>query len=170
MDKKSVCALFTGSFDPVTLGHEDIIKRAAALFDKLYVTAFINKDKAGLFSPDTRLAFLQKVCADLPNVTVCRDDGMVADFVKREGIDLIVRSVRGAKDADYERMMAAYNKEKCGAETLLFCADEALAHISSTAVREALLRGEDAHDMLPACIWEDVTKNLQSLQKKPNND
>lgn len=170
MDKKSVCAMFTGSFDPVTLGHEDIIRRAAALFDRLYVTAFINKDKEGLFPPALRLAFLEKVCADLPNVTVCRDDGMVADFVTREGIDLIVRSVRGAADADYERTMADYNKEKCGVETLLFCADPRLAHISSTAVREALLRGEDAHGLLPACIWEDVAKNLQSLQKKTNKD
>ena len=166
MTKKPLHALFTGSFDPVTAGHEDIIRRIAALFDRVTVAVFINKDKKGMFTPAERECLLQKVCAPYENVRVSRDEGMVVDFVKREGIDLIVRSVRNEKDFAYEKEMAAFNKAHSGRDTLLLFADEALAHLSSTEVRRRLAMGEDVSALLPAIILEDVL----NLQKKANND
>lgn len=168
--KKPIHALFTGSFDPVTLGHEDVIHRAAALFDTLTVAVFINKDKEGLFTPEEREALLKKVCAPLPNVKVCYDYGMVADFVIREGIDVIVRSVRDEGDLSYERQMAAFNKERCGKETVFFSADDTLSSLSSTLVRQSLATGGDIESMVPTVILDDVLKKGQSLQKKANND
>lgn len=166
MKPKSTHALFTGSFDPVTVGHEDIIRRAAALFDRLTVAVFINKDKTGLFTPEEREALLKKVCAPYPNVRVCRDEGMVADFVTREGIDLIVRSVRNERDLPYEIQMASFNKARCGKETVFLPAEEALANISSTLVRQCLAKGEDTKGMIPHAIREDIAKKAQSLHKK----
>ena len=166
MTKQPLHALFTGSFDPVTLGHEDIIRRIAALFDKVTVAVFINKDKAGMFSFAERERLLTKVCAPYPNVRVTHDDGMVADFVRREGIDLIVRSVRNEKDFAYEREMAAFNNAHSGRDTLLLFADESLASLSSTEVRQKLASGEDVRKLLPASIWEDML----NLQKMTNND
>ncbi|MBO5755181.1 MAG: pantetheine-phosphate adenylyltransferase [Clostridia bacterium] len=166
MTKKSLHALFTGSFDPVTLGHEDIIRRAATLFDKVTVAVFINKAQQGMFSPSEREALLKKVCLPYPNVSVTHDDGMVADFVLREGIDLIVRSVRDEKDFAYEREMADFNKARSGKETILLWADPSHATVSSTEVRSRLLANEDVSALLPPAILDDVL----NLQKKANKD
>ena len=166
MTKKPLHALFTGSFDPVTIGHEDMIRRASALFDRVTVAVFINKDKTGAFSPSERVELLEKLCLPYPNVDVTRDDGMVADFVLREGIDLILRSVRNEKDLAYEKEMAAFNKAHCGKETVLLLADEAHAEISSTEVRRRLSCGEDIRALVPAVILDDVL----NLQKKANKD
>ena len=166
MTKQPLHALFTGSFDPVTAGHEDIIRRVASLFDRVTVAVFHNKDKQGMFSPVERESLLRKVCAPYGNVRVTRDEGMVVDFVRREGIDLIVRAVRDEKDLAYEKEMAAFNKAHSGKETLLLFADESLAHLSSTEVRRRLTVGEDASPLLPASIVEDVL----NLQKKAKSD
>ncbi len=166
MKRKTTNALFTGSFDPVTVGHENVIRRAAALFDTLTVGIFINKDKAGLFSPEEREELLRKVCAPFDNVRVCRDEGMVADFVTREGIDLIVRSVRDEKDLPYERQMAAFNKARCGKETVFLSAEEGLSEVSSTLLRKRLTEGREIASLVPAAILEDMIKKSQSFQQK----
>ena len=95
---------------------------------------------------------------------------MVADFVIREGIDVIVRSVRDEGDLSYERQMAAFNKERCGKETVFFSADDTLSSLSSTLVRQTLATGGDIESMVPAVILDDVLKKGQTLQKKANND
>lgn len=166
MTKQPLHALFTGSFDPVTKGHEDIIRRIAALFDKVTVAVFINKDKRGMFSPDERVCLLRKTCVPYENVRVTRDDGMVADFVRREGIDLIIRSVRNEKDFAYEREMAAFNKEHSGRDTLLLFANDAFSLLSSTEVRRRLASGQDVGELVPSSIREDIL----NLQKKANTN
>ena len=148
--------MITGSFDPVTVGHEDIIRRASSLFDDVRVTVFINPEKPGMFSADTRVSFLKSVAKKYPNVSVDFDSGMVIDYVKRENIAMIVRAVRDEKDLAYEIKMADFNRENSGVETLLFTADPALSEISSTEVRRRITSGEAFFALVPAEIHGEI--------------
>ena len=148
--------MLTGSFDPVTVGHEDIIRRASSAFDDLRVVVFLNAEKPGMFSPEERLRFLSAVCAKYPNVRVDRDDGMVVDYVKREGISLILRSLRGASDLAYEMKMADYNRAHSGVETVFLSGDPSLSAVSSSEVRRRILSGEDYALLLPPEIREEI--------------
>lgn len=148
--------MITGSFDPVTLGHEDIIRRAAALFPSVRVVIFVNDEKPGLFPLEKRLSLLRAVCAKYPNVSVDFDRGMVVDYAAREGISLIVRAVRDEKDLPYELAMADYNRTHGGVETLLLCASPALGAISSTEVRRRIAAGEDPSELLPEEIRGEI--------------
>ena len=143
-------ALITGSFDPITTGHLDIITRAAAIFDAVFVVAFENAGKKCMFSPEKRLALMARACSGIKNVVTDYYDGYVVDYMKIHGIDIIVRGIRNSDDAVYELMMAQNNKklfEK--AETVFLPASEGFEDISSTSVREAVLRGEAS----PFCPW-----------------
>ena len=158
--------MITGSFDPVTVGHEDVIRRAALCFDDLRVTVFLNPEKPGMFSPDLRVSLLKQVCAEFPNVTVDFDDGMVADYVKREGIGLILRAVRDERDLAYEMKMADYNREKSGVETLLLAASPALSSVSSSEVRRRIASGEDYTSLIPTEIRGEIAKIVKNLPLK----
>lgn len=155
--------MITGSFDPVTVGHEDVIRRAALCFDDLRVTVFLNPEKPGMFSPDERVSLLKQVCAEFPNVTVDFDDGMVADYVKREGIGLILRAVRDERDLAYEMKMADYNRERSGVETLLLAASPTLSSVSSSEVRRRIASGEDYTSLIPTEIRGEIAKIVKNL-------
>lgn len=141
--------LFTGSFDPVTRGHADLIARLSRLFPEVVVTVFQNAEKTHLFTPEERMAMLAAVTARFPNVTVDLSYGYVSDYVKAHAIDAIVRGIRNPSDATYEREMAEYNKKHAGVETLFLFPDAENADISSTAAREALLRGAIPEKLVP---------------------
>lgn len=141
--------LFTGSFDPVTQGHADIIARLSRIFPEVVVTVFQNAEKAHLFTPEERLAMLSAVAAAYPNVMVDVSSGYVADYVKAHKIDLIVRGIRNPDDVAYEREMAEYNKAHSGVETMYFFPEREYASLSSTAAREYLMRGEIPVSLVP---------------------
>lgn len=151
-------AMITGSFDPVTRGHEDIIRRACALFDEVRVTVFLNPEKPGMFTAEERLSLLKRVCAKFPRVSVDFDSGMVVDYTRREGIDLLVRAVRDERDLTYEMQMADYNRTHGGIETLFFAASPALSGISSSEVRRRIASGESADGLLPPEICEEIAE------------
>ena len=163
MKKTTAPVLITGSFDPVTRGHEDVIRRVAEKFDRVRVTVFQSDTKKGMFPCERRLAFLRTVCAKFSNVEVDIDRGMVADYVRREGITLIIRAVRDPSDALYEAEMAEFNRRASGVETLLLFADPTLRSVSSSAVRKKLREGEDARDLLPREIADDIKENWQKF-------
>ncbi|MFF5405087.1 pantetheine-phosphate adenylyltransferase [Streptomyces misionensis] len=128
-------ALFPGSFDPVTQGHEDILRRAALLFDEVVVCVMSNPNKTGRHPVAERLDRLRAAARDLTNVTVdSHTGGLLIDYCRRAGIDVVVRGVRGVADLDYEMPMARMNHELAGVETFFIAADPALAHVSSTLV------------------------------------
>lgn len=162
--------MLTGSFDPVTVGHEDIIRRASESFDRLRVVVFLNPEKPGMFSPEERVSFLRAVCAKYPNVTVDRDDGMVSDFVKRNEISLILRSLRGASDLDYEMKMADYNRSHCGVETVFLSGDPALATVSSSEVRRRIAAKEDFSSLIPGEIREEITEIVKNGSENKKSD
>ncbi len=150
-------ALITGSFDPVTRGHFDLIRRTAALFERVEVVLFRNSEKTPMFSEAERLAWLSAVCREAgENVRVAISEGTVADYAKERGITLIVKGVRNAADLAYEQDMAALNRMAGACETLFLPTDPSLSFVSSSAVREFLRRELDARALLPEVIAEDV--------------
>ena len=150
-------ALITGSFDPVTRGHFDLIRRTAALFERVEVVLFRNSEKSPMFSEAERLTWLSAVCRDAgENVRVAISEGTVADYARERGIRVIVKGVRNAADLAYEQDMAALNRMAGGCETLFLPTDPALSFVSSSAVREFLRRDLDAKGLLPEVIADDV--------------
>ena len=156
----SIC-VFAGSFDPVTLGHEDIIRRAARLCDRLYVCVMYNPAKAGCFDVETRLALLKKVTADIPNVTVDAWNGLMVDYVRKTGADFVVRGVRRYADLENESNLAEINRRLYPEmETILLLTKPEHACISSSAVREAALFHADFTSFVPACIVNDLQNHF----------
>ncbi|MFF3940950.1 pantetheine-phosphate adenylyltransferase [Streptomyces phaeofaciens] len=128
-------ALFPGSFDPVTEGHQAVLRRAALLFDEVVVCVMFNANKTGRSPIAERLDRLRAAATDLSNVTVdSHTGGLLVDYCRQAGIDVVIRGVRGAADLDYEMPMARMNHELAGVETFFIAADPTLAHVSSTLV------------------------------------
>src|SRR5699024_6700956 len=103
-------AAYTGTFDPITNGHADVIRRAASMYDSLIVAVATNTSKKSIFNQDERLDLARQVMADTPNVTVMPVSGLIVDFARQHGIRVLVRGVRGVGDYEYERQMAAMNR------------------------------------------------------------
>ena len=132
-------ALYPGSFDPFTAGHEAIVRRGLALFDKIYVAVGVNTDKQYMFSVEERLERIKKCFADEPRVETIDYSGMTVDLCHSMDIQFILRGIRDAKDLDYEQTIAAVNHALDPAiETVLLMADSEHRDISSTLVREQL--------------------------------
>ena len=148
-DKKLTVAVVPGSFDPLTLGHRNVIVRCAALFDRVVVGILINPDKKGMFTMEERKAIARLTLADLPNVMVETDSGYLTDFAERMGASIIVKGVRTSVDFEYEQKMAYFNRARNPKiETMYLPADQTMTEISSTAVRDKLFRGEDLTGLL----------------------
>lgn len=146
-------AIFPGSFDPVTLGHLDIIERASRLFDRLIVVILENSDKYATFSMEERLAFLRRNTAHLPNVEVAGDHGLTVDFARKHAAVAIVRGVRSVKDYEYELDIASVNQHIAPeVETMLLYASPKYSYVSSSIIRELVKYGQD----ISAYVPEDV--------------
>ena len=149
--------IYPGSFDPATAGHEDMIRRAALLFDRLIVAVLHNPAKRGAFPVEKRLEMLRKIAAPIPNVTVASWDGLLVDFVRREGACAVVRGLRQVSDFETEMTMAQANSRLLpGMETVFLMTRPEQGCISSSVVREIASFGGDVRPFVPACIAEDV--------------
>lgn len=134
-----VIALFPGSFDPFTTGHEAILRRVLPLFDKVVVAVGVNSDKKYMFTVEERMARIREMLNDCPTVEVTSYSGMTVDLCHRLGAKVIIRGIRTAKDFDYEQTIAAVNRlQDPSIETLLLLADPEHVDISSTLEREKL--------------------------------
>lgn len=135
----AVLALFPGSFDPFTTGHEAILRRVLPLFDKVIVAVGVNSDKHYMFSLEERIALIRERLKDCPSVEVTAYQGMTIDLCHRLGAKVIIRGIRTSKDFDYEQTVAAVNRlQDPSIETLLLLADPEHVNISSTLERERL--------------------------------
>ncbi len=141
--------IIPGSYDPVTLGHLDIIKRAAEKYDEVYVVIFTNPEKKYTFSLDDRLKMLMLATDELDNVLVSYSLGLVIDYMREHGIEKIIKGYRNETDLEYERRQADWNLEFGGYQTELWEASSEFKNVSSTAVRKALANGNIPKDMLP---------------------
>ena len=148
-------ALIPGSFDPMTLGHLDIVKRALAEYDRVTVAVMINESKTYAHTIEERAEMVRLTVAGLPRVNVVTDRGMLVDLFDRLGADVIVKGVRNEKDRVYEENMAAYNLSKNPrAKTVLYEAEAARDDLSSTLVREKLAKGERPEGLLAPAVLD----------------
>ena len=142
-------ALFVGSFDPFTIGHQAIVSRALPLFDRLVIGVGVNERKQTMFSSEERVDTLRQLYANEPRVSVVAYTDLTVDLARREGATFIVKGVRSMKDFEYEREQADINRRLTGIDTLLFFAYLELASISSSMVRELMHFGRDVTPFLP---------------------
>ena len=140
---KTKKALIAGSFDPITIGHMDIIRRTAAVFDKVFVVITENSEKVYMFDKQSRLDMAKHACEDLSNVEVLIHEGLVAELAKSKSA-VIIKGVRNSVDFAYEYSLSSINKEISGVDTFLIPANPEFAHISSSFVREMLKYGKNA--------------------------
>lgn len=153
---KTKLALVTGSFDPITVGHVDIVRRAAKMFDRVIVLVAQNEEKKYMFSADERAKIARAAVSDMPNVAVENWNGYVADFARERKASAFVRGIRDGNDVEYEQFMANKNYELCGIDTVMLFAKPEYHSVSSTAVREALERGEGAENLMTAAAYENA--------------
>ena len=151
--------VYPGSFDPVTLGHIDIIRRCAVLFDRVIVAVLVNKGKQGWLPTEERLRLLEKCCEGIGNVTVDSFDGLLRDYAVRTGADCIVRGVRNGNDLDTEAVMADLNRRLLpGLETVFLPARPELSSVSSSAVREILSFHGDVSAFVAPAVLEELVR------------
>ena len=155
-------AVYPGSFDPVTVGHLDVIERAATLFDRVIVAVMHNPAKRGCFAVQERLELIRKATAHLPNVETDAWDGLRAEYMRQTGADCVVRGLRAVSDFENEMVMAQVNAQLLpGLETVFLMTKPEHGCVSSSVVREAASFGADVSAFLPAAIAEDVAAHFR---------
>ncbi len=161
MEVSMVKAIYPGSFDPVTLGHLDIIKRAASVVDELVVGVLVNNSKSPLFTIEERVAFLEEATADIPHVSVKTFHGLTVDFAKVNQAKLIVRGLRAVTDFETEMQLAQTNHSICpDIETIFFTTSLQYSFLSSTIVKEISYYGSDIRKLVPGCVVDAIQKKF----------
>jgi len=155
-------AVFPGSFDPLTNGHIDIIRRGAKLFDRIIVAVLTNAAKTPLFSVEERLAIIRENFRDTPNVEADSFDGLVVDYARRKGATVLVRGLRGISDFEYELQMAQMNRHLDPAiETVFMMPAEQYTYVSSRLMKEVMALGGSITGLVPP----GVEKRLGEMKK-----
>ena len=154
-------ALYAGSFDPMTLGHLDIIRRAAKIFDELVIGVTVNLEKKTMFTFEERMEMIKEVTKDMPNVTVDKCEGLLADFVNNNGFNVVVRGLRNTMDFDDEMSMGQLHKHLYkNAETIYITAKDEFSFISSTMARQVVSLGGDGSMLVPEYVLDTMRKKL----------
>jgi len=155
--------IYPGSFDPLTCGHLDIIKRATQLFDKLIVAIARNSEKFPLFAVEERLAMLQECCKDISKVEITSFDGLLAEYCKKNNINFIVRGLRAIVDFEYEYAIALMNKELApSVETIFLMSKSEFSFVSSKMVKEVASYGGDISRLVPHFVSSKLKEKFQS--------
>ena len=151
-----------GSFDPVTLGHLDVITRAANMFDKVLVAVLVNSSKRPTFSIEERMELLRDATDGLDNVEIVSFEGLLAEYCKSRGVNAIVKGLRAVSDFEYEFQMAIANKRlNPELETIFLTADSDSMYLSSSMVREIGSMGGDISNFVPACVHDRIVARLR---------
>ncbi|MDN6900847.1 pantetheine-phosphate adenylyltransferase [Oenococcus sicerae] len=149
-----VKAVFPGSFDPLTLGHMDVIRRAAKLFDQVVVAVGINTSKTGMFSTEEKIKLITDDIQEFENAEVAKMPGLTVEFVSSIEADVIIRGIRNVKDYEYERDIAELNRQLSGVETVLLPAQAIYQDISSSNLKEVAKFGADISHFVPKNVSE----------------
>lgn len=150
-------AVFPGSFDPITLGHMDVLLRSTKLFDEIYVAIGVNSQKAVLYPLQRRLSWIKKICEPYPNIHVDYYEGLTAYYCKTIGAQYLLRGVRNSTDYEYEKTISQINQKLVsGLETVFIIAKPELSYISSTIVRELILGKADLKPFVPELILNEI--------------
>ena len=162
-------AIYPGSFDPITLGHLNIIKRAAVCFDKLIVCVMVNSEKVnrGLFTAEERVALIRRVVAKLPNVEVDSSSALIAEYARQRRACTLVKGLRAVSDYENELQMALINRKlNPRLETMFLASSEKYTYLSSTIVKEMARYGADLAEFIPREIVDDVNRRMGEMERK----
>ena len=162
-------AICPGSFDPITLGHLDIIRRAAQIFDKVIVCIMFNSMKTKpMFTIDERVDMVKKVIGGLPNVEVDTSDGLLAEYAKRHEGAVLIKGIRATSDFEYEFQMDHINKKiNPGLDTMFLAANEKFTFLSSSVVREMAAYGADLSGFVPLEIKDEIAVRARQRNAYP---
>ena len=154
-------AIYPGSFDPITLGHLNIIKRAALCFDKLIVCVMVNSQKNGLFTPEERVELIRRVVCQLPNVEVDASSVQLSEYARQRKARVIVKGLRAVSDFESEVQMAVVNRKlNPNVDTMFLPSNEKYTYLSSTVVKEMVRYGVELSDFIPGEVIEEVKKKM----------
>lgn len=153
MSKK---AIFPGSFDPITNGHYDIIKRGVSLFDEIIVAIGVNAEKKYMFSLEERQRFIEETFKDEPKIKVITYTGLTIDLCKKEKADFILRGLRNPADFEFEKAIAHTNRSLSEIETVFLLTAAGTSYISSSIVRDVLRNGGDVKKLVPESVWKSI--------------
>jgi pantetheine-phosphate adenylyltransferase len=164
-------AVYPGSFDPVTFGHLDIIRRSAGLVDELIIGVLVNHAKTPLFSAEERVNMLKDVTKNLPNVRVESFSGLSVDFLEMCNARFIVRGLRAITDFEYELQMAQTNRIMSpGIDTIFLTTSLEYAYLSSTTVKEVALYGGDISRFVPGIVADKIAERVSHIKKAEKTD
>jgi len=162
-------AIYPGSFDPITMGHLDIVRRASSIFDKLIICVAVNAEKNPMFSLEERLNMVQKATAKFGNVEADTADMLLAEYAKEKGAKIIVKGLRVISDYERECQMALMNKKiNPELDTLFLPATERYTYLSSSLVKEMAKYGTDLSECVPQEILVDITDKTVNGRKRTN--
>lgn len=160
---KNTIAICPGSFDPITIGHLDIISRSSKMFSKVIVVVMTNANKnSGSFTVEERVEMIKKSVADIPNVEVDHFEGLLADYAARKNAKAIIKGLRAVTDFEYEFQMALANKKlNPDVETLFLTTSAENMYLSSSMIKQIASMGGDITDFVPPAIHEDIVNRLK---------
>ncbi|MBO5727932.1 MAG: pantetheine-phosphate adenylyltransferase [Oscillospiraceae bacterium] len=163
-------AIYPGSFDPVTLGHLNIIKRASQCFEKVIVCVMVNSRKQGMFTPEERVEFLRRATERFSNVEVDFSDELLAEYARRKKAHVVVKGLRAVSDFEQEVQMAVINRKlNPRLETMFLASSEKYTYLSSTIVKEMARYGAELSDFVPREIVDDVNARMKQIQERTGN-
>jgi len=157
-------AIYPGTFDPLTLGHVDLIKRAARLFERVIIAISAASRKKTMFTAEERLAMARRLYDQIPNVEAEIFDGLLVNYVRNKGAHVIIRGLRAFSDFEYEFQMALTNRHMAPEiETLFMMTKESYSFLSSSTVREVAVLGGDTSKFVPDFVQEELKRKIQKL-------
>ena len=160
-----ITAIYPGSFDPITLGHLNVIRRTSAIFDELVVCVMVNSSKNPLFTTEERVGLIERTVARFPNVRVESFNGLLVEFMKNKDIKVIIKGLRAVSDYDKELQIALVNRHlDPNIETMFMPSSEKYTHISSSVVKEMARYGADLSAFVPVEIIGDVLSRVKSAR------
>ena len=152
-------AMYPGTFDPITNGHHDLVRRAAVIFDRLVVAIAANPNKAPMFSLDQRVDMARRVLADMPNVEVCGYSGLTVDFARQHGLSVVLRGLRAVSDFEFEFQLANMSRHlSAEIESVFMTPQEQYTFISSTLVREIAVLGGDVSEFVHPIVEAELKR------------
>lgn len=160
MAHKEITAIFPGSFDPITNGHLDVIRRGNKLFSHLVIAVGQNPGKKEFFTKAERVAMIRELVADMPQVTVESYSCLTVEFAKQQKAQVMLRGLRNLADVEYEFQLAMTNRTVAGIETVFVMTSEEYGYVNSTMVRQLALLGGDVSKLIPASVYERLRENI----------
>ncbi len=170
MENKKITAIFPGSFDPITNGHIDVIRRGNKLFDNLIIAVGQNPGKSEFFSKDERVRMIRELTADMPRVTVQSYDCLTVKFAAEIKADVMLRGLRNLSDVEYEFQLAMTNRTVAGIETVFVMTSEEYGYVNSTMVRQIALLGGDVSKLIPESVYQQLRQKIKKTSHTMDTD